>query len=106
MIADGPTLTLEMPDGLTYSVAFDRYDEQRCRYHWRIAAEAHNVADECDDLSIVGEPDLPEALDALLAFASCTDDPARLFPNLARAGADLAEAASMARLELGSDLDG
>ena len=105
MIADGPTLTLEMPDGLTYSVAFDRYDGDRCRYHWRIAAEAHNVADECDDLSMVGEPDLAEALDTLLVFASCTDEPARLFPNLTRAGADLGEAASMARLELGSDLD-
>jgi hypothetical protein len=54
---------------------------------------------------MVGEPDLAEALDTLLVFASCTDEPARLFPNLTRAGADLGEAASMARLELGSDLD-
>lgn len=104
VLMDGPTLTLAMPDGLTYAVAFDRYDGDRCRYWWRIAVESHNVADECDDLSMVGEPDLTAALETLLTFASCTDDPARLFPNLHRAGLDLEQSATEAHMEIAQEM--
>ena len=96
-----PTLTLSMPDGVTYSVAFDRFDLDRIRYSWRIAVESHNVADAASDLSMVQyEPDLADALRTLLCFAN--GDPS-LFPNLTAAGLDLAQCAEDAAMELGGE---
>jgi hypothetical protein len=78
-----PVLSLTL-DGITVAVQFDRYDLDRCRYRYRVSCEGHNIADEGDDLSCVGEPDLVDALRTLGAFMRPD-----LFPNLHQAGADL-----------------
>lgn len=71
-----PTLTIR-DLGLDISVWFDRYDTRspaRCQYGYRIVGADHRDGDpvyaEGTDISCPGEPDLVEAMGALLSFWS------------------------------------
>lgn len=68
-----PVLTLT-DLGLTIAVWFDRYDGDRSRYGYSIS-DAAATPDEAPlaegtDLSMCGDPDLPEAMRTLLTFYS------------------------------------
>lgn len=71
-----PTLTIR-DLGLDVSVWFDRYDTRspaRCQYGYRIVGQDHREGDpvyaEGTDISCPGDPDLAEAMGALLSFWS------------------------------------
>lgn len=93
---ENPVLTIT-DHGLAIAVWFDRYDTvdpPRSQYGYRIVGKDHREGDpvyaEGTDLRCAGDPDLAEALRALLSFWSaaaesfdrgCAGENADLFPD-------------------------
>jgi hypothetical protein len=94
MTNTNPTLTMR-DLGFDISVWFDRYDTvqpARSRYCYRIVGQDHRDGDpiyaEGDDLTCVGDPDLPEAMRTLLSFWSAACDS---YDHAQRTGVSLSE---------------